>query len=201
MQKLRVYIACSLDGFIAGPGDDLSWLPDPSSIESSGAESSGAGPASDERDTVSDPGAMSFDAFIADIGALLMGRRTYDVVTGFEAASPYGSLPVLVPTHRPLSPSSATVRAIEGDIISLVAMAKEAAGGKDVYIDGGSLIRQALDQNLIDEIVLSLVPVVLGSGHSLFAGVKQRHKFQLVAHYNLAPGMVQLHLRANRPQS
>ena len=187
MQKLRVYIAYSLDGFIAGPGDDLSWLPGPSSAEAPPASSDAASP---------DAQALTFNAFIADIGALLMGRRTYDMVAGFEGAWPYGNLPVLVPTHRPLSAASATVQAVEGDITSLVARAKEAAGGKDVYIDGGNLIRQALDQKLVDELVLTLVPVALGAGHSLFAGVQQRHEFELVGHYSFAPGMLQLHLRA-----
>ena len=197
-QKVRVYIACSLDGFIAGPGDDLSWLP--------GADGGEAHDAAqdqdyDAHDVARDPKVLSYDAFMADIGALLMGRRTYDFVERFEGDWAYGEVPVLVPTHRPLSPVSATVRAVEGNIASLVALAKEAADGKDVYIDGGELIRQALDENLVDEVVMTMVTVAIGSGHPLFAGVKQRHKFKVVGHHTFGPGMLQLHLQPDRSTS
>lgn len=186
-QRVRVYVACTLDGFIAGPGDDLSWLP--------GADGGEA------HDVAQDPAALSFDAFMADIGALLMGTRTYDVVEGIEGEWPYGEVPVLVPTHRPLSPASATARAVEGDIASLVALAKEAADGKDVYVDGDVLIRKALDANLIDDVVVTMVPVAIGSGHPLFAGVEQRQKFEVVGHHTFAPGLVQLHLHPDRSTS
>ncbi len=76
---VRVFIACSLDGFIAGPGDDLSWLPAPSADEDYG-----------------------YGALLAQTGALLLGRTTYDVVAGFEGDWHYGELPVLVATTRPL---------------------------------------------------------------------------------------------------
>ena len=186
-QKVRVYIACTLDGFIAGPGDDLSWLP--------GADGGEA------LDVAQDPNALSYDAFMADIGAMLMGRRTYDFAERFEGDWPYGDVPVLVPTHRPLSPASATVRAVEGDIASLVVLAKEAADGKDVYIDGGELIRQALDANLVDDVVMTMVTVAIGSGRPLFAGVEQRHKFKVIGHHTFGPGMLQLHLHPDRSTS
>ena len=69
---IRVYIACSLDGFIAGPGDDLSWLP--------GAQ---GGSSPEPSEVITDDGALTFEDFITDVGALLMGRRTHDVVAGF----------------------------------------------------------------------------------------------------------------------
>ena len=81
MGRTRVFIASSLDGFIAGPEDDLSWLPavlDPS------------------------PDAISFSSFMKEIGAMLMGRRTYDMVAGFDGPWPYGAVPVSVATHRAL---------------------------------------------------------------------------------------------------
>ncbi len=183
--RVRVYIACSLDGFIAGPDDDLSWL--------SGADPEDAADGSPAPNQVTD--ALEFDAFLAQVGALLMGRRTFDVVDGFDGPWPYGDRPVLVPTHRPLVTSNELVRAAEGDIDSLVEQAKEAAGDKDVYIDGGALIRQALDAGLIDEMVITVSPVVIGKGVPLFAGVCARHDLELVGHHSYGVGMVQVHYR------
>ncbi|HSM36217.1 MAG TPA: hypothetical protein VK837_07470, partial [Longimicrobiales bacterium] len=132
--RVRVYIASSLDGFIAGPDHDLSWLTGPEAANPGGE---------------TDPGALTFEAFFADVGALLIGRGTFDVVREM-AWWGYGDRPVLVATHRDLGDGVRdTVRAVSGSIEELVAQAKEAAGEKDVYIDGGGLIRQAAAAGLI----------------------------------------------------
>lgn len=175
--RVRVYIACSLDGFIAGPDDDLSWLPQ-----------GGPGEASE-----SGPGAVGFEQFMAGVGALLMGRRTYDVIAGF-GGWPYGDCPVLVPTHRPLDPVHPSVKPFTGSIAELVAAAQEVADGRDVYLDGGNLIRQAIDAHLVDDMIVTIAPVVLGQGHPLFAGACERHSFEFVGHHDFN-GMVQLHAR------
>jgi len=159
--RVRVYIACSLDGFIASDTDDLSWLPAPSD------------PSDD----------FGFAAFYAQVGAMLMGRRTNDAVVGFGAEMwMYAERPVLVATRRPLDPIRDTVRAVSGSIEELIAKAKEAAADRDVCIDGGDLIRQALDAALIHEPTITIIPVVLGAGAPLFAGVRQRRSFELVSH-------------------
>jgi dihydrofolate reductase len=173
--RVRVFIACSLDGFIAGPDDDLSWLPGPVGEDDFG-----------------------YGAFFAEVGALLMGRRTYDVVLGFPGDWPYGDRPVLVATTRPLPPSQATVRAVAGPLDTMVQTAREAAGDRDVYLDGGNLIRQALDAGLVDELTVTLVPVVLGQGLPLFAGTAQPHALERVAARPLSAGLVQLTYRPQR---
>jgi dihydrofolate reductase len=176
--RVRVFIASSLDGFIAGPNDDLSWLPP----------------------IPSEPGRdFGYAAFMAEVGALLMGRRTFDVVAGFTGEWPYGDRPVLVATHRPLPsalPSSpASVRSVTGPIDELIAAARVAAAGRDVYLDGGALIRQALDVELIDELIVTLVPMILGAGHPLFAGAERRHALELVEHTAHEGGLVSLRYR------
>lgn len=171
--RIRVFIATSLDGFIAGPGDDLSWLPKPSGDP---------------------PPDFGYAAFMADIGALLMGRTTYEVVLGFGGAWPF-AVPVLVASSRPLTPPHASVRAVTGEIGALLEQARAAAGGRDVYLDGGTLIRQASDAGLIDELTLTLVPVVLGAGTPLFAGVEQRRRFALVSSEALPDDLVQIRYR------
>ena len=167
---VRVFIACSLDGFIAGPDDDLSWLPQGTTGEDHG-----------------------YEALMAATGALLIGRATYDVACGFDAW-PFGELPVLVATTRPLEPVAPTVRAVAGDPVELLAAAREASDG-GIYLDGGVLIRQFLDAGLVDELTVTVVPVVLGAGAPLFAGVAQRHRLELVEARTFPSGLVQLRYR------
>ena len=147
MGRVRVYIATSFDGYIAGADDDLSWLP---------------------TDAEAGEGALSYDAFMADVGAMLMGRRTYDTVLGFGGDWPYGDTPVLVATSRALEPAQPTVRAVSGSIDELLDEALRAAAGRDVYVDGGNLVQQALAAGRVQELVVTIVPVLLGQGIRLF---------------------------------
>lgn len=173
--KVRVYIACSLDGFIAGAGDDLSWLdhePQP------------------EDDT--DDGCVDFTQFVSGVGALLMGRRTYDVVSGLAEELPYGEIPILVATSQPMVEHGPTVRPVQGTIVELIKEACEVAAGKDVYLDGGNLIRQALDAGKVDDLIITMVPKLLGEGIPLFAGLTQRHSLKFTGHYRYGR-MIQIH--------
>lgn len=186
--KVCTYVACSVDGFIAGPGDDLSWLPqgDPaSSAQEDRVEARGQ----------PESGAIGFEAFMKDVGALLMGRRTYDVVEGLDGHWPYGDRPVLVASHRPVDSVVATVRAIEGSIAEMVDKARQVALPRNVYVDGGTLIRQTLDAGLLDEVIITIVPVVLGRGHPLFAGATKRHRLEVLEHHRLGAEMIQLVMR------
>ena len=146
--QVCVYIASSLDGFIAGEDDDPSWLP------------------TDVDPSMSEPGALGYEQFMEGVGALLMGRRTYDVVRSFGVEWPYGERPVLVATGRPL--------------------------------DGGDLIRQAAEADLIDEVTLTLVPVALGRGRALFAGLNRPYPMEVLSHHTFAGGMVQLRCSPDR---
>lgn len=184
--QIHVYIATSLDGFIAGPGDDLSWL--------TGPESS-----ADKRKEKSDPGALSFEEFMKGIGALLMGRRTYYVVCGFDMPWPYGDVPVLVATTRRLDADAPpTVQPVRGSINELVEQATETAGTRNVYLDGGILIRQAAEADLIDELTITFAPIALGSGIPLFAGMEKRYLLDIVSHHAFAGGMLQIRARPRR---
>lgn len=182
MSRVRVYMACSLNGYIAGPGDDLTFLNDP---ELGAAEGDGPGDG------------LSFEAFMSEVGALLMGRRTHDVVKGLGVWV-YGETPVLVATRRPLDPAAPTVRAVAGDIGALVEAAREAAQGRDVYLDGADLIRQALDAGVVDEICVTVVPTLLPAGGvRLFDGLLRTTKLEFAAPRSLGR-MVQLTARVRR---
>ncbi|CAM2007016.1 dihydrofolate reductase family protein [Acanthopleuribacter pedis] len=185
--QVRVYLACSLDGFIAGPDHDLSWLP-------SYADDS---PAALARDT----GSIDYETFIADVGAMLMGRRTYDVVRGFGGDWHYGDLPIHVATTRALDDAPpAAVKAVRGSIATLITEAKAAARGKNLYLDGGDLIRQAADADLIDHFIITYAPVALGRGTPLFGLIQNYYHLEITGSYRHDYGMLQVHARPRRPK-
>jgi len=102
---------------------------------------------------------------------------------------------VLVATRRALDADPPdSVQSLSGSIEVLVAQALETAGGKDVYLDGGDIIRQALDAGLVDELIVTLIPVALGKGRPLFAGVAQRHSFDVADCQTFTHRLVQLRL-------
>lgn len=170
-------MACSLDGFIAGADDDLSWLE-----------------VTDDAAPPREAGALTFEDFLPQLGAMVMGRRTHDIVARM-GIWPYGDLPVLVATRRDLAPARPTARAIEGSIADILAEAKRVAKDKDVYLDGGDVIRQGLDAGLVDEMTITLVPVLLGKGVPLFDGLARRHDLQFTDHRTYGGGLVQLTVR------
>lgn len=180
--RVRVYLGCSLDGCIAGPDNDLSFLHAPGPPD--------APPA--------DPGALAYPDFMVQIGAMLMGRTTHDVVAGMGIEWPYGDTPVLVATSRPLEHHAPSVRAVSGDIAALIAQARSAAGDGDVYLDGGALVRQALEAGLVDELCLTLLPVILGRGVRLFDGLERSTLLEFTGHHRSELGMVQLTARPRR---
>ena len=173
---VRVYLATSLDGYLAGPDDDLSWLP------------------SDV-----DLGEFGFEPFLQTIGTVLMGRSTFDVVAAMGDASwPYGDRPMLVATHRPLAANgtrAAGAEAVTGSIDAMIGRARSVAGERDVYLDGGTLVRQALDAGLALDLTLTVIPVRLGAGVPLF-GTGERRPLRLRAATPLVGGLVQLRYEA-----
>ena len=170
---IRVFVAQSLDGFIAGPGDDLSWLPSGDAQQEGVFEDSG------------------YEALMEQSVALLMGRRTFDVVQGF-GAWPYGDKPVFVATSRPLKCDEPTVRAVSGTPQELLAAVRADVGEGGIYLDGGALIRSFLDAGLVDEVTVTVIPVILGEGVPLFAGSAPRRMLRLERSRDLGAGIVQL---------
>ena len=142
--KVVVNRAMSLDGFIAGPGHAMEWI-------------AGALPADKIREQA------------AATGAMLVGRRTAEVGDRMEADKP-GSVdypfsgPVFVLTHRPPEPPDPEVTFLTGDIGEAVATARSAAGGKNLEILGADVAGQCLRRGLVDEILVYVLPVLLGDG-------------------------------------
>ncbi|MEV0213390.1 dihydrofolate reductase family protein [Micromonospora sp. NPDC050695] len=150
MAKLLYSATASLDGYIAGPGGDMSWLT--------------------EHLTGDNPTA---DRLLANVGAILAGNRTFggdDPNRGTESEGAFGGQyhgPVFVLTHRPPPEPSADVTFV-GDLHNAVAQAKEAAGEKYVNILGADVAKQCLRAGLLDEILIFFAPVLLGDGVRMF---------------------------------
>jgi dihydrofolate reductase len=149
--KVVVNRAMSLDGFIAGPGDAQDWI----------------------FDFISNDAPWQQQAAAAT-GAMLVGRRTADVGERMEASNDRGTQsrgegypfhgPIFVLTHRPPDPPDPEVSYLTGDIGAAVATALEAAGGKDLQVLGADVAGQCLRRGLVDEIVVQVLPVLLGDG-------------------------------------
>lgn len=172
---VSVFLALSLDGFIAGPDGDLSWL-EPYATDS--AEETG------------------YDRLMHDIDTLVMGRSTYEKVLSFDSW-PYQGKQVVVLTHRPF-PSRYGEMSRAGPLHEVLKKLWE-QGSRHVYLDGGQTVRQGLADGLVDELTLSWVPVILGNGIPLFNGLPQRRAWEANAVRRLRSGLVQTIYRSSAP--
>ncbi len=164
--RFAVFIAVSLDGFIARPDGGIEWLR-PFEGEDHG-----------------------YEAFFARVDALVIGRGTYDTVLGFPSW-PYGRKRVIVCTGRPANPAhgeelwSGPPRALAGRL--------DREGVRRVYLDGGALIRSFLRDGLpVDELTINVVPLILGAGRPLFATGLPELPLRLLEAKSYPSGLVQL---------
>ncbi len=177
--RASVFIATSVDGFIAKPDGGLEWL---------------TGQPDDENTGQLDPDQdFGYGEFFASVDALLMGRGTFDVVQGFGGDWPYGDTPVYVWTSHPddiVTKDGAVLRPVTGSLDEVVA--RLVADGIDhVYVDGGKVIRQLLAAGLIDRMTISTPPVLIGEGIPLFGGTGDDIRLELVSCESFDGGMVQ----------
>lgn len=171
--KCSVYIAASVDGFIATPEGGIEWLERP---EYSAAPMRG----------------LSYDEFIATVDGLVMGRKTFEKVLRFESW-PYKSTPVIV-----LSSTSLTIPSHLADALRLesgtpqeVVGRLEKAGMRHLYIDGGVTIQRFLQANLIHELTITRIPVLLGAGLPLFGNTGPVKRLKLLEAIASENGFVQ----------
>lgn len=169
MGKSILYIATSLDGFVAGPDDDISWLFRYNDVD------------------------YGFDKFFSGIGAIIQGRRAYEieVKNGMENAYP---VPTFVLSHRvpERKPARSDVVFTSGDIEDVLKKAKGMTS-KDIWIEGGAnAAQQFLRRGLIDDIILSVVPLILGDGIRLFGKTDSPIELALHGTRTFDKGLVQL---------
>jgi dihydrofolate reductase len=157
MGKTQYFTATTVDGFIADDENSLEWLFEVPRNGGSGAE--------------------GFGPFFAGVGAMAMGATTYEWVYAHERLDErpekwrewYGAIPCWVFTHRDLpAPPEADIRFVHGDVAPVHAEMLAAADGKNIWlVGGGELVGTFADRGLLDEILLGMQPVFLGSGAPL----------------------------------
>lgn len=169
-RKLFLFIAMSLDGFIAKQDGDISFL---SQVETEGED-------------------YGYSSFIGMVDTVIVGRKTYDKILSMGIEWPYGSREVYVLT-RSEKPDSGTIHFYSGNLYDLISRLKSQEG-KRIYCDGGAeIIHQLLQKDLIDEMIISIIPHMLGDGIALFQGGRQEKKLQLISAESFEKGLVQLH--------
>jgi dihydrofolate reductase len=165
--KASVFVGTSIDGFIARANGDLDFLPP------GGGEPHG------------------YDEFMATVDALVIGRKTFETVLNFDTW-PYAKKPVFVLSTRPLAPvpPGAMVERLSGapaEIVSQLA----ARGVRHVYVDGGITIQRFLQAGLIQHLVITRVPVLIGAGIPLFGALQRDIVLRHVGTRQYASGLVQ----------
>ena len=176
--KTQYYTATSLDGFIATEDDSLDWL----------------SPLGDINET-------SYSSFIAKVGALAMGSKTYEwmlrhtdeVVAAVGSPWPYAQ-PTWVFSSRALPlVKKADIRIVEGDVRPVHAAMREAAGEKNIWIvGGGDLAGQFYDADLLDEIIVQVGSVTLGQGKQLFPRRLANPPLRLISTTQIGSGFAEL---------
>lgn len=177
MRKLFLFIATSLDGYIAKPNNDLGFL---KMVEKEGED-------------------YGYAAFTANIDTIILGRKTYDYVLQHIGASHYdnGQKDVYVIT-RTEKPSVGNTTFYTGKLPELVHQLKS-ENGKNIYCDGGAeVIHELLQHDLIDEYIISIIPVLVGSGTKLFKDDRPEQELTLLKAKSFDTGLVQLHYQRKR---
>ncbi len=175
--KKSVFIACSLDGFIARPDGSIDWLEKANLAVPKGED-------------------CGYAAFSKDVDALVMGRKTFELVLGFEQW-PYNGIPVIV--------LSKSLEALPSGLPKDVTLSSETPavlcsrlallGMKKLYIDGGKTIQSFLLEGLISEIIITQIPVLIGEGIPLFGPLKNEIQLQHLSTHAYEFGFVQNHYK------
>jgi dihydrofolate reductase len=164
MRRVRYQVACSLDGFIAGPDDDFSWItPEPS---------------------------FDFDELYAQFDTLLMGRRTYEIVRatgeGFRGKEVLVASRTLQPERHP------DIQVVADGLEERIRELRSQAGGDIWLYGGGDLFSQVLAWDLVDTVEPAIMPILLGGGVPFLPSPAQRRRLTLVRHRAYPSGMVLL---------
>jgi dihydrofolate reductase len=167
MSKVIAIMSMSLDGFVADPDDGVAevfdWYANSGDVE---IDTGGSDPMTF---TMSEPSAEHFRSLTSGLGAVLTGRRTFDVAQGWGGNHAWGPAYVLtheIPDGWPRPDS--TVHFVTDGVESAVQQATAAAGGKSVGVHGADTIQQLLNAGLVDEISVDVAAVLLGAGIRLF---------------------------------
>ena len=179
MSSLQYYVGASLDGYIATPDDDLAWL-----LQFDGFEG----------------GKESYDSFMEGVGCIVMGGETYRWLLEHEPGNwPYPATPCWIFTHHEGTvPKDADITFARGDVRTFVTDLKADADGKNVWVvGGGNLAAQFAEAGLLDELIVSVIPLILGDDKPVLPLRKPTPPLELVSSAALGRGVVELRYRLN----
>ena len=172
-----VYIACSLDGYIADSNHGIEWL---------------------DKIPVPENDDLGFSQFMKNIDALVMGKNTYKTLTGFDQW-PY-TVPIFVASNSlvKVEPKKGhQVKLVRGNPVEISAQLED-LGFKNLYVDGGRTIQGFLEVDLIDEMIITVIPQLLGDGIPLFAKPGKPLSFITYKTELLSIGATKMYLRRVR---
>jgi dihydrofolate reductase len=177
MRRLSLFIAMSLDGYIAKPNDDLSFL---KSVEKEGED-------------------YGYSEFTDTIDTLIVGRKTYDYVLREIGPSHYDNgqrdVYVITKTERP---QTGRTTFYTGGITKLVQRLKSEKG-KNIYCDGGAeVVNELLKNDLIDDFIISVIPILVGNGTRLFKDGRPEQILEFITAKTFETGLTQLHYKRKR---
>ena len=170
-RKLILYIAMSLDGYIAKPNDDLSFL---SIVQEDGED-------------------YGYKEFVSTVDTVILGRKTYDwVIKHFEFPHADKEAYIITRTERP---NIGKTVFYSGDLEALVRTLKNKEG-KNIFCDGGAeIVTELLKNNLIDELIISVIPIIVGNGTRLFKEGIPEQRLELISSESFESGLIQLHYK------
>ena len=177
MRKISLFIATSLDGYIAKPNDDLGFL---KLVEKEGED-------------------YGYAKFTSTVDSIIIGRKTYDYVLKEIGSSHYdnGQRDVYVIT-RTQRPSVGRTTFYSGSLTELVKRLKS-ENGKNIYCDGGAeIINELLKHDLIDEFIISVIPVFLGNGTRLFKDGRPEQSLEFLTAKTFDTGLTQLQYKRKK---
>ena len=171
-RKLILYIATSLDGYIAKPGDDLSFL---SVVEKEGED-------------------YGYADFMSTVDTAIMGRKTYDWVMKQVQEFPHADKTAYIITKTP-KPSIGNTHFYSGSLTELISKLKSEPG-KNIFCDGGAeIVNELLKKGLLDELIISVIPILVGNGVRLFKDGRPEQRLQLIRTKTFDTGLTQLHYK------
>jgi dihydrofolate reductase len=171
-RKVIIYIAVSLDGYIAKPNDDLGFL---SIVEEEGQD-------------------YGYADFIKTIDTVIVGRKTYDKVISMGFDFPYADKDVYIITRTP-RPDIGSVKFYSDNLKSLVDNLKSGSG-IDIFCDGGAeIVNELLKDDLVDEFIISVIPILVGNGTKLFKDGRPEQRLELISAKQFDKGLIQLHYK------
>jgi dihydrofolate reductase len=168
-RKLMLYIAVSLDGYIAREDGDITWL---SVAEREGED-------------------YGYNAFVKEVDTVIMGRKTYDKVLSLGIDFPHRGRKCYV-LSKTRKGSDEYVEFFNGEVSELTEQIRKAPG-LNIFCDGGAeVVHELMMRNLIDSFIISIIPVLLGGGISLFKNGRPEQKLNFIRSLSFPSGLVQL---------